>query len=114
MLVTKIELSGMDGCDGAPYCGTGCFHRRESLCGVEFSRNYRGELNSLCNTMKDSSVHELEQGSKVLANCSYEKGTQWGKEVSLSLSLSIPTDLHLYRNGSTIVNLDSKTICAAQ
>ncbi|KAF7113144.1 hypothetical protein RHSIM_RhsimUnG0156500 [Rhododendron simsii] len=79
----KIELSGMDGCDGAPYCGTGCFHRRESLCGVEFSRKYRGELNSLCNTMKDSSVHELEQGSKVLANCSYEKGTQWGKEMGL-------------------------------
>lgn len=113
MLVKKIEVPGMDGCDGAPYCGSGCFHRRESLCGVQFSRNYKGKLNDcLCNTMKDCSVHELEQGAKLLANCSYEKGTQWGKEVSLALSLF--THMHLYRNGSVIVNLEGKTICAAK
>ncbi|KAI8553033.1 hypothetical protein RHMOL_Rhmol06G0313900 [Rhododendron molle] len=81
--VHKIELRGMDGWDGALFCGTGCFHRRESLCGLKFSKNYRGELNSLFNTTKDSSVHDMEQGSKVLASCSYEKGTQWGKEMGL-------------------------------
>ncbi|KAH7861772.1 hypothetical protein Vadar_030743 [Vaccinium darrowii] len=82
-VINKIELAGMDGCDGALYCGTGCFHRRESLCGLEFSKNYRGELNSMGHTTKDRSVHELEQGSKVLADCSYEKGTLWGKEMGL-------------------------------
>ncbi|KAI8553032.1 hypothetical protein RHMOL_Rhmol06G0313800 [Rhododendron molle] len=98
----KIELAGMDGCDGAPYCGTGCFHRRESLCGLKFSRNYRGELNSLCNTMKDCSVHELEQRSKVLANCSNEEGTQWGKEVGLvygCLSEDLVTGLRIQCRG---------------
>ncbi|KAG5546735.1 hypothetical protein RHGRI_018792 [Rhododendron griersonianum] len=29
------------------------------------------------------SVHDMEQGLKVLASCSYEKGTQWGKEMGL-------------------------------
>ncbi|KAI8016356.1 Cellulose synthase-like protein E6 [Camellia lanceoleosa] len=36
--------------------------------------------NSVCDTKKDRTIHELEEGSKILANCSYEKGTQWGKE----------------------------------
>lgn len=85
MLATQIELAGLDGFDGALYCGTGCFHRRESICGGKYSKNHRGELSSiLCNKMKDKTVHELEKESKVLANCSYEKDTQWGKEVSLS------------------------------
>ncbi|KAL7186772.1 hypothetical protein ACSBR2_028488 [Camellia fascicularis] len=79
-----IELAGIDGYNAALYCGTGCFHRRESLCGLKYSENYRGELkNSVCDTKKDRTVHELEEGSKILANCSYEKGTQWGKEMGL-------------------------------
>ncbi|KAI7993157.1 Cellulose synthase-like protein E6 [Camellia lanceoleosa] len=46
--------------------------------------NSFGELkNSVCDTKKDRTVHELEEGSKILANCSYEKGTQWGKEMGL-------------------------------
>ncbi|KAF7142065.1 hypothetical protein RHSIM_Rhsim06G0230800 [Rhododendron simsii] len=81
--IHKIELAGIDGWDVALFCGTGCFHRRDSLCGLKFSKNYRGELNSQCNITKDSSVHDMEQGSKVLASCSYEKGTQWGKEMGL-------------------------------
>ncbi|KAI8015469.1 Cellulose synthase-like protein E6 [Camellia lanceoleosa] len=79
-----IELAGIDGYNAALYCGTGCFHRRESLCGLKYSENYIGELkNSVCDTKKDRTVHELEEGSKILANCSYEKGTQWGKEMGL-------------------------------
>ncbi|PSR85408.1 Cellulose synthase-like protein [Actinidia chinensis var. chinensis] len=82
--VNEIELAGIDGFDGALYCGTGCFHRRESICGGKYSKNHRGELSSiLCNKMKDKTVHELEKESKVLANCSYEKDTQWGKEMGL-------------------------------
>ncbi|KAH7860023.1 hypothetical protein Vadar_008251 [Vaccinium darrowii] len=104
----KIEVPGMDGCDGAPYCGSGCFHRRESHCGVQFSRNYKGKLNnSLCNTMKDSSVHELEQGAKLLANCGYEKGTQWGKEMGLvygCLSEDVITGLTIQCRGWKSVN----------
>ncbi|KAI7993610.1 Cellulose synthase-like protein E6 [Camellia lanceoleosa] len=49
-----------------------------------FIAKRHGELkNSVCDTKKDRTVHELEEGSKILANCSYEKGTQWGKEMGL-------------------------------
>ncbi|KAI8024632.1 Cellulose synthase-like protein E6 [Camellia lanceoleosa] len=37
-----IELAGIDGYNAALYCGTGCFHRRESLCGLKYSENYIG------------------------------------------------------------------------
>ena len=55
----------------------------------EYSENHRGEMSSiLFNKMKDRTVRELEAAAKVLANCSYEKDTQWGKEVSLFISLT--------------------------
>ncbi|KAI8007850.1 Cellulose synthase-like protein E6 [Camellia lanceoleosa] len=89
-----IELAGIDGYNAALYCGTGCFHRRESLCGLKYYENYRGELkNSVCDTKKDRTVHELEGGSKILANCSYEKGTQWGKETRKAFLGIAPTTL---------------------
>ncbi|KAF5950407.1 hypothetical protein HYC85_012400 [Camellia sinensis] len=70
--VNMIEFAGMDGFNAAFYLGTGCFHRRESLCGLNYSENYRGDLNSVCDIGKDRTIYELEEGSKVLANCSYE------------------------------------------
>ncbi|KAA8527078.1 hypothetical protein F0562_008693 [Nyssa sinensis] len=84
-VVHKIELAGIDGHGGALYCGTGCFHRRESLCGRKYSKDYRGDQWNIMVTdkHKDTTVDELEEASKVLANCSYEKGTQWGKEMGL-------------------------------
>ncbi|KAL7186770.1 hypothetical protein ACSBR2_028486 [Camellia fascicularis] len=81
--VNMIEFAGMDGFNAAFYLGTGCFHRRESLCGLNYSENYGGDLNSVCDIRKDRTIYELEEGSKVLANCSYEAGTQWGKEMGL-------------------------------
>ena len=84
----KIELAGLDGYGGALYVGTGCFHRRESLSGMKYSKDQRTEDNNMNGKTKDQTVGELEEASKVLANCSYEKDTEWGKEVSLSLSLS--------------------------
>lgn len=85
----KIELAGVDGYGGALYVGTGCFHRRESLSGMKYSKDQITEYNSMNGKTKDQTVGELEGASKVLANCSYEKDTQWGKEVSLSPSLSL-------------------------
>ncbi|RVX14697.1 Cellulose synthase-like protein E6 [Vitis vinifera] len=43
MVVNKIELAGLDGYGGALYCGTGCFHRRESLCGRRYSEDFKAE-----------------------------------------------------------------------
>ena len=84
----KVELAGIGGYGAALYCGTGCFHRRESLCGKVYSKDYKGELNLEAKKNNDKTVNELEELSKVFANCSAEKDTQWGKNVSLSLSFS--------------------------
>ena len=85
----KIEFAGLDGYGAAPYCGTGCFHRRESLCGKTHSKDYKGEWNVKAKQNADRTIDELEKESKVLTNCIYEKDTQWGNKVSLSLSLSL-------------------------
>ncbi|XP_057765429.1 cellulose synthase-like protein E6 [Salvia miltiorrhiza] len=78
-----IELSGLDGFGVALYVGTGCFHRRESLSGKKFSVNHRIESGDVEDNIKGKSKEELENTAKVLANCSYEKGTSWGKEMGL-------------------------------
>lgn len=80
--INKIELSGIDGFDGALYCGTGCFHRRVSLCGHKYFPSYKEELDAT-NERSDANVHLLEERSKILASCSFEDGTQWGKEMGL-------------------------------
>ncbi|TYH87214.1 hypothetical protein ES332_D01G101300v1 [Gossypium tomentosum] len=82
-VLNKVELPGVGGYGSALYCGTGCFHRRTSLCGTKCSEEHKGLWNS--ETRKDDNrmVHELEEASKVLASCGFEKGTQWGKEIGL-------------------------------
>ncbi|CAI9088198.1 OLC1v1022463C1 [Oldenlandia corymbosa var. corymbosa] len=78
----KIELAGIDGYGGTLYCGTGCFHRRASLCGMKFSQENKAELSSAKDEIQGT-VEELEEKSKLLANCSYEDGTDWGKKMGL-------------------------------
>nr|XP_023881890.1 cellulose synthase-like protein E2 isoform X3 [Quercus suber] len=78
---SNIEFAGLDGYGAAPYCGTGCFHRRESLCGKAHSKDYKGEWNIKAKKNADKTIDELEKESKVLTNCIYEKDTQWGNKV---------------------------------
>ena len=85
----KVEIAGMDGYGATPYCGTGCFHRRESLCGKVYSKDYRKEWNIEDKNNTNKTVNELEAASKILASCSFEKETQWRGKVSLFLSLSL-------------------------
>uniref|UniRef100_A0A2N9HRR9 Glycosyltransferase 2-like domain-containing protein n=1 Tax=Fagus sylvatica TaxID=28930 RepID=A0A2N9HRR9_FAGSY len=82
-VASNIEVAGLGGYGAAPYCGTGCFHRRECLCGKVYSKDYRGEWNIEAKKNANKTVNELEEASKVLANCSYEKDTQWGKKMGL-------------------------------
>ncbi|KAK6774128.1 hypothetical protein RDI58_029367 [Solanum bulbocastanum] len=80
----EIELAGLGGYGAALYCGTGCFHRRESLCGRKFSEDQTFDWNNkLQEKATYKTVEELEEASKVVANCSYEEGTQWGKQMGL-------------------------------
>nr|POF22859.1 cellulose synthase-like protein e6 [Quercus suber] len=78
-----VELAGIGGYGAALYCGTGCLHRRESLYGKVYSKDYEGELNVEAKKSADKTVNELEEVSKFLANCSYEKDTQWGKKMGV-------------------------------
>ena len=91
----KVELVGIGGYGAALYCGTGCLHRRESLYGKVYSKDYGGELNVEFKKNADKAVNELEEVSKFLANCNYEKDTQWGKKVSLSISACVCMHAHM-------------------
>lgn len=71
----------MDGYGGPLYVGTGCFHRRDTLCGRKFSRETGNDFRIAKDREREETAHVLEEKSKVLANCSYEENTEWGKEV---------------------------------
>lgn len=86
----KVELPGLDSFGGPLYIGTGCFHRRDVLCGKKYSKGYRNDWNSKDYRNSGDDVNELEEKSKHLASCSYEENTEWGKEVSLSLYYYLP------------------------
>jgi len=74
-----MDFHGMDSLGGPLYIGTGCFHRREILCGRKFNDQIK----------KEASLHELEEKSKALASCTFEKNTLWGKEVTIFLIVHI-------------------------
>ncbi|WCJ33117.1 cellulose synthase like E1 [Euphorbia peplus] len=83
-VVCQLEQSGMGGHDAAAYLGTGCFHRRETLCGKKYSAANKLKLEVNSNNKRDgTSIDELEQASKLVASCSFEKDTLWGKEMGL-------------------------------
>ncbi|KAF8409748.1 hypothetical protein HHK36_005827 [Tetracentron sinense] len=63
-VVNKVELAGVDGYNGALYCGTGCFHRRESLSGRKYSKEYR-EWNNENERQVDRTISELEETAKM-------------------------------------------------
>ncbi|KAF5196413.1 Cellulose synthase-like protein [Thalictrum thalictroides] len=89
--LTKIcmDLSGMDGYGGPMYVGTGCFHRREALCGRSNSKNYKFEYKESVVNQVQESASELERTGKILADCAFEEGTQWGKEMGLKYGFSV-------------------------
>ncbi|KAK9146372.1 hypothetical protein Sjap_006275 [Stephania japonica] len=84
----RVEFPGLDGYGGPLYVGTGCFHRRETLCGKKYMKGYKFEFIEGFKR-KEGSVSELEESSKFLANCVYEKGTQWGNEMGLKYGCAV-------------------------
>ncbi|KAJ1441227.1 Nucleotide-diphospho-sugar transferase [Sesbania bispinosa] len=88
----ELEFHGMDGFGGPMYIGTGCFHRRDTLCGRKFSDQYKNDWESAdknIDQMTEASLHELEEKSKALASCTYEENTSWGKEMGLLYGCSV-------------------------
>ncbi|XP_016469265.1 cellulose synthase-like protein E1 [Nicotiana tabacum] len=82
-VIDGVEFHGMDGNGGPLYTGTGCFHRRDTLCGREFSKDARIDLKSARPGKTEENVHELEERLEILASSTYEENTQWGNEIGL-------------------------------
>nr|POF22863.1 cellulose synthase-like protein e1 [Quercus suber] len=80
---SELEFHGLDGCGGPLYIGTGCFHRRDILCGRKFSKEYKGDWKSVKDVKREESVLEFEEKLKGLASSTYDKNTRWGKEMGL-------------------------------
>ncbi|XP_010501211.1 PREDICTED: cellulose synthase-like protein E1 isoform X2 [Camelina sativa] len=72
-----VEFIGLDGNGGPLYIGTGCFHRRDVICG----RKYGEEEEEV----KSEKVQEMIEPEMIkdLASCTYEANTQWGKEMGV-------------------------------
>ncbi|KAK6230077.1 hypothetical protein QUC31_001595 [Theobroma cacao] len=80
----EVEFHGLDGSGGPLYIGSGCFHRRDGLCGKKFSEECKIQRKGGNNMMRrEKSALELEENSRFLARCTYEENTQWGKEIGL-------------------------------
>ncbi|XVE62570.1 hypothetical protein DITRI_Ditri06bG0128700 [Diplodiscus trichospermus] len=83
-VIMEIELAGFDGNGGPCYIGTGCFHRRETLCGMKHSKELKVEWRTMKNERTiNENASVLEENIRALASCTYEEDTQWGKEVGL-------------------------------
>ncbi|KAL3508353.1 hypothetical protein ACH5RR_027754 [Cinchona calisaya] len=81
-VIREVEFHGLDGYGGPLYVGTGCFHRREVLCGRKFIKGTKIDIKRQ-DECRIADVHELEDRLKSLANCTYEENTEWGHEIGL-------------------------------
>jgi hypothetical protein len=64
-LVMKVEFHGLDGYGGPLYIGTGCFHRRETLLGREFSKENKIVLKSENVTKREENVTGIRRKIEV-------------------------------------------------
>ncbi|KAG1326699.1 Cellulose synthase-like protein E6 [Cocos nucifera] len=82
ILYNKVDFHGLDGYGGPLYVGSGCFHRRDSLCGRRFDETCKAAIQVNDRNM-ESSASTLEERGKSLITCTYEDNTEWGKEMGL-------------------------------
>uniref|UniRef100_A0A0D9XEV3 Cellulose synthase-like protein E6 n=1 Tax=Leersia perrieri TaxID=77586 RepID=A0A0D9XEV3_9ORYZ len=82
-VINHVEMSGLDSAGGCLYIGTGCFHRRQILCGKLFSKDYREDWNRGIKERGQEDINEIEEKAKSLATCTYEHRTQWGDEIGV-------------------------------
>ncbi|KAE8722256.1 Cellulose synthase-like protein E1 [Hibiscus syriacus] len=109
----KLEFQGLDANGGPCYIGTGCFHRREALCGKKYDRNYKVDWKKLNHIKVEESAGLLEETCKVLASCSFEHETAWGKEMGLVYGFPVEdvvTGLSIQCRGWKSMYLDPERI----
>ncbi|KAG9448582.1 hypothetical protein H6P81_008547 [Aristolochia fimbriata] len=101
-VIDAKDHPGADGFGGPMYIGTGCFHRRRSLCGREYWKGYKEDWSKNTAKKSDESVTELEKRAKGLANCAAEENSHWGKKVGVRYGCAVEdviTGLSIQRNG---------------
>ncbi|XWS64860.1 hypothetical protein CRYUN_Cryun05aG0040400 [Craigia yunnanensis] len=101
-VIQKFELPGLDANGGPCYIGTGCFHRREALCGKKYDKVRKVDWKKLNNRKIKESASVLEDTCKVLASCTFEQNTLWGKEMGLKYGCPVEdviTGLSIQRRG---------------
>ncbi|KAK1582749.1 hypothetical protein Q3G72_017843 [Acer saccharum] len=79
----KVDVGGIGGYNTALYSGTSSFHRRESISGRKYCKDYRGNRDIKAKKNVEKTIHDLEEASKVMANCSYDKDTRVAKSPGL-------------------------------
>ncbi|CAL5073784.1 unnamed protein product [Urochloa decumbens] len=82
-VLNQVELRGCDGVGGPFYLGTGCFHRREVLCGRRFTNDYKEDWDRGIKEKRELSIDQIEEKAKSLATCIYEHNTQWGNDIGV-------------------------------
>ncbi|KAL6844816.1 hypothetical protein ACP4OV_025475 [Aristida adscensionis] len=82
-VINQVEMTGLDSVGGPLYIGTGCFHRREVLCGRRFTKNYKEDWDGGIKGKTQQSINQIEEKAKSLATCAYEHNTQWGNEIGV-------------------------------
>ncbi|MED6213538.1 hypothetical protein PIB30_094327 [Stylosanthes scabra] len=68
LTIAQVEFHGADGFGGPLYVGTGCFHKRDTLCGMKFN-NGQNRISDWADNENDQNVEEnlkeLEERSKM-------------------------------------------------
>ncbi|TQD96695.1 hypothetical protein C1H46_017697 [Malus baccata] len=106
-VINEVEAHGVDYYGGPLYIGSGCFHRRDTLCGRKFSKGCKSDMKWENRKGEELGIHELEESSKSLASCTFEENTQWGKEMGLKYGCPVEdiiTGLSIHCRGWKSVN----------
>ncbi|CAK9182210.1 unnamed protein product [Ilex paraguariensis] len=84
-----VEFLGHDSNGGPLYIGTGCFHRRDVLCGKKYNKGSKIDWKKGNGTLVKESADVLQETCGVLASCTYEENTQWGKEMGVMYGIPV-------------------------
>ncbi|KAI3680428.1 hypothetical protein L6452_35198 [Arctium lappa] len=88
-VINAVEIGGLDSNGGCLYIGSGCFHRRDTLCGRSYSKDTRFDWDKENQKTMIEGIDVLEKACKILASCTYEQMTQWGKEMGLKYGCAV-------------------------
>ncbi|XP_051128706.1 cellulose synthase-like protein E6 isoform X2 [Andrographis paniculata] len=89
-VINEVEHQTADANGGPLYIGSGCFHRRDVLCGKKFDANEPSvDWKELSARKVEESAEILVQTCKILASCTYEENTSWGNKMGLKYGCSV-------------------------